>query len=51
MPDNAGYYHAAYIAAAVVYGGYALSLLIRSRRAREREARQNRSGVADRSRT
>jgi hypothetical protein len=33
---NAGYFHAAYIAAALIYGGYAL-LLVR-RRARVRKA-------------
>jgi hypothetical protein len=43
MPDNAVYYHAAYIAAAVIYGGYVISLLMRTRRARERERR---AGVA-----
>jgi hypothetical protein len=36
LPDNAGYFHAAYIVAAVVYVGYAL-LLVR-RRARARRA-------------
>ena len=36
MPDNAIYYHAAYIAAGVVYGAYIISLLIRRRRARDR---------------
>ncbi len=36
LPDNAGYYHAAYGIAAVVYLGYAL-LLVR-RRARARRA-------------
>ena len=36
FPDNAGYYHAAYVVAAVVYLGYAL-LLVR-RRARARRA-------------
>jgi hypothetical protein len=40
MPDNAVFYYAAYIATAVVYGGYALSLAVRMRRARERERRQ-----------
>jgi hypothetical protein len=30
-PDNAGYYHAAYILAVVIYGGYALSLWLRRR--------------------
>lgn len=37
MPDNAIYYHAAYIAAAVIYGGYVVSLIIRGRRLRERQ--------------
>ena len=36
LPSNAGYYHAAYAVAAVVYLGYAL-LLVR-RRARARRA-------------
>ncbi len=36
LPSNAGYYHAAYAIAAVVYVGYAL-LLVR-RRARARRA-------------
>jgi hypothetical protein len=36
LPDNAGYYHAAYVVAAVVYLGYVL-LLVR-RRARARRA-------------
>lgn len=40
MPENAGYYHAAYIAVVIIYGGYVLSLVIRSRRARERERRR-----------
>lgn len=31
MPDNAGYMFAAYIAAALVFGGYVLSLLLRAR--------------------
>ena len=42
MPDNAVFYHAAYIAAAVIYGGYIVSLAIRSRRANERKHRQER---------
>jgi hypothetical protein len=42
MPDNAIYYHAAYIAAGVVYGGYIVSLLIRRRRARDRTRRRDR---------
>ena len=41
MPENSAYYHAAYIAAAVIYGGYILSLAIRGRRARERERRRD----------
>lgn len=51
MPDNAIYYHAAYIAAAVIYGGYVLSLVVRSKRARDRAERQQRSGLAERSGT
>jgi len=31
MPHNAGYYHAAYIIVAVVYGAYALSVWLRLR--------------------
>ncbi len=30
-PDNAGYYHAAYALAVVIYGAYALSLWFRRR--------------------
>ena len=40
MPDNAIFYQAAYIAAAIVYGGYIVSLVIRMRRASERTRRQ-----------
>jgi hypothetical protein len=36
MPDTSGYYHAAYLAAGLLYGGYVLSLWIRARRVRER---------------
>jgi hypothetical protein len=36
MPDTSAYYHAAYLAAAVLYGGYVLSLWIRARGVRER---------------
>jgi hypothetical protein len=36
MPDNAIFYHLAYGAAAVVYGGYLISIYVRARRARER---------------
>lgn len=50
MPENAIFYHAAYIAAAVVYGGYIVSLAIRTRRANERRRRQeNRSPLHGRS--
>ena len=34
IPDNAGYYHAAYIAAAAIYGLYAASIWWRGRRVR-----------------
>ena len=46
MPDNAIFYHAAYAAAAVVYGVYVVSLVVRRRRAQERLDRQARPGVA-----
>jgi hypothetical protein len=35
-PDNGFYYHAAYVAAAVIYLGYALTLRVRARRLRAR---------------
>ena len=35
-PDNAGYFHAAYLAAAAIYLLYAASLWWRARRVRER---------------
>lgn len=35
-PDTSAYYHAAYIVAAVLYTGYALTLWRRARRVRER---------------
>ena len=35
-PDNAGYYYAAYIVAAVIYVGYALSIVLRTRALRAR---------------
>lgn len=35
-PDNAGFYHAAYVAAAVVYLGYAISIRVRARALRAR---------------
>ena len=36
MPDNGGYATAAYIAAAVIYVSYAISLRVRASRLRER---------------
>jgi hypothetical protein len=32
MPQNGGYFIAAYVVAATIYGGYALSLFIRRRK-------------------
>jgi len=46
MPDNAIFYQAAYIAAALVYGGYIISLVVRGKRARDRERSQHEAGVA-----
>ena len=44
------YYHAAYIVAALVYGGYIISLIVRARRARARlEAAVIQVARADRS--
>jgi hypothetical protein len=40
MPDNAIFYHAAYIAGGIVYAGYIVSLAIRVRRANERKRLQ-----------
>ena len=37
-PDNAGFYHVAYVAAGVVYVGYALSIRLRARALRDRLA-------------
>lgn len=45
MPDNAVFYQAAYIAAAVVYGGYIVSLVIRTRRANDWRRRQERGAA------
>jgi hypothetical protein len=46
-PQNAGFYHAAYIAAALIYAGYSASLLWRlsqaRRQLRDLEERQQRS--------
>jgi hypothetical protein len=36
-PSNAGYYIAAYVAAAAVYLGYGLSIAVRMRRLRARQ--------------
>jgi len=36
MPDNAIYYHIAYVAAAVIYGLYAFSIYVRRRRLNSR---------------
>ena len=41
MPDNSAYYYAAYLAAGLIYGGYIVSLVIRTRRARERQRRRD----------
>ena len=41
MPDNGGYATAAYIAAAIIYVGYALSVRARARRLAERLAQSN----------
>ena len=46
MPDNAIFFHVAYTAAAVIYGGYVVSLVVRSRRTRARERRQMQRGLA-----
>ena len=35
MPDNAGYYHAAYAAALIIYSLYAVSLYVRRTRFRK----------------
>jgi hypothetical protein len=40
IPDNAAYFHAAYIAAAVIYGGYIVVLWSRARALRERARRR-----------
>ena len=46
MPDNAVFFHVAYAVAVVIYGGYVVSLVVRSRRARARERRQMERGFA-----
>jgi len=40
MPDNASYYHAAYIALSVMYAGYTLSIVWRRRALARRRERQ-----------
>lgn len=37
IPDNAGWYHAAYTVVAVVYGGYIVSLWWRARWLKNKE--------------
>lgn len=39
MPDNAGFYHLAYGAAALIYSAYALSIYVRRKRLRQRRRR------------
>ena len=46
MPENAIFYQVAYAAAILVYGGYVVSLFIRTRQMRDRERRQLQPGVA-----
>lgn len=46
MPDNAVFFHAAYTAAVLIYGGYIVSLVVRIRRTRARERRQLTQGLA-----
>ena len=45
MPETSAYYHAAYVVAALLYGGYALSLWVRARHVRER--RRSALGMRD----
>ena len=46
MPDNAQYYYAAYVSAAVLYAGYILSLAWRARRFRE-PGKENRGSAVE----
>jgi hypothetical protein len=48
-PDNAGYYHAAYVIAVLAYTLYALSIWWRARRVRARMARRTSAPGARRS--
>jgi hypothetical protein len=43
MAETSGYYHAAYVVAAVLYVAYAISLVVRRRRTRARLAALERS--------
>lgn len=36
-PDNAGYYYAAYVATAIIYVLYAVSIAVRLRKVRNRQ--------------
>ncbi len=45
-PDNAVFFHVAYAAAIVIYGGYVVSLVVRGKRTRARERRQMQRGLA-----
>jgi hypothetical protein len=47
MPENAIFFHVAYTAAALIYGGYVVSLIVRSRRTRARERRQMQRGLRE----
>ena len=46
MPENAIFSQVAYAAAILVYGGYVVSLFVRTRQMRDRERRQLQRGVA-----
>ena len=45
-PDTAVFFHVAYTAAGVIYGGYVVSLVVRMKRTRDRERRQMQRGLA-----
>jgi hypothetical protein len=44
MPDNAIYYHAAYLTAALLYGGYVVSLAWRAKSVGKREMGNGKRG-------
>jgi len=48
IPQNAGYFHAAYAVAAIVYGVYIVSLLRRSHTVKEKLLKSRESSVASR---